>query len=114
MGQKAQDPGVRFVTDKWARNSHQDPGVRFVTDTSGPDRATKTREYDLLRIRVGQKGPNNAEVRAFIANLPAEEQAGITPEEAMDRANDRLRDQHARTIPITANLVPHLCLWSTL
>ncbi|OLP80662.1 hypothetical protein AK812_SmicGene38896 [Symbiodinium microadriaticum] len=49
--------------------------------------------------------PNNAEVRAFVAGLPAEEQAALTDEEAMDRANERLRDQHARTIPITANLV---------
>eukprot|EP00439_Symbiodinium_sp_Y106_P081956 s1004_g21.t1 len=49
---------------------------------------------------------NNAEVRAFITGLPAEEQATITPEEAMERANDRLREQHARTIPITANLLP--------
>ena len=48
---------------------------------------------------------NNAEVRAFITGLPAEEQATITPEEAMERASDRLREQHARTIPITANLV---------
>ena len=53
---------------------------------------------------------NNAEVRAFITGLPAEEQATITPEEAMERANDRLREQHARTIPITAKLVAHLCL----
>ena len=49
--------------------------------------------------------PTNEEVRAFIAGLPAEEQAAITNEEAMDRATERLRDQHARTIPITANLV---------
>ena len=49
--------------------------------------------------------PNNAEVRAYIAGLPAEEQGGIAPEMAMERANARLRDQHARTIPITANLV---------
>ena len=48
---------------------------------------------------------NNAEVRAFITGLPAEEQTTITPEEAMERANERLREQHARTIPITANLV---------
>ena len=33
------------------------------------------------------------------------EQTDITPEAAMERANDRRRDQHARTIPITANLV---------
>eukprot|EP00439_Symbiodinium_sp_Y106_P023219 s5128_g2.t2 len=49
--------------------------------------------------------PNNAEVRAFIAGLPADEQTDITAEAAMERANDRLRDQHARTTPITANLV---------
>ena len=47
----------------------------------------------------------NAEVRAYIAGLPAEEQREIAPEVAMERANARLRDQHARTIPITANLV---------
>ena len=49
--------------------------------------------------------PNNAEVRALIAGLREEEQADITPEDAMDRANNRLRGQHARTIPKTANLV---------
>ena len=49
--------------------------------------------------------PNNAEVRAFIAGLPADEQTDITAEAAMERANDRLRDQHARTTPITAILV---------
>ena len=42
---------------EWARKSHQDPGVRFVTDKSGPDRATKIQEYDLIRIRVVQKEP---------------------------------------------------------
>ena len=50
-------------------------------------------------------GPNNAKVRAYIAGLPAEEQGEIAPEVAMQRANARLQDQHARTIPITANLV---------
>ena len=51
--------------------------------------------------------PNNAEVRAFVAGLPAEEQEGLTTDEVMERAYERLRgrDQHARTIPITANLV---------
>ena len=39
----------------WARKSHQDSAVRFVTDKSWPERATKTRQYDLLRPRVGQK-----------------------------------------------------------
>ena len=49
--------------------------------------------------------PNNAEVRAFVTGLPEEEQAELTPEQAMERANNRLKDQHARTIPITPNLV---------
>ena len=41
----------------WARKSHQDSAVRFVTDKRGTERATKTRQYDLLRPRVGQKKP---------------------------------------------------------
>ena len=41
----------------WARKSHQDSAVRFVTAKCGPERATKTRQYDLLRPRVGQKKP---------------------------------------------------------
>ena len=41
----------------WARKSHQDSAVRFVTAKSWPERATKTRQYDLLRPRVGQKQP---------------------------------------------------------
>ena len=41
----------------WARNSHQDSAVRFVTAKRGPEGATKTRQYDLLRPRVGQKKP---------------------------------------------------------
>ena len=49
--------------------------------------------------------PNNAEVRALVAGQPAEEQEGLTNEEAMDRANERLRDQHARTTPTTANFL---------
>ena len=49
--------------------------------------------------------PNNAEVRAFVTGLPEEEQAELTPEQAMERANNRLKEQHARTIPITPNLV---------
>ena len=40
-----------------ARKSHQDSAVRFVTAKSCPERATKTRQYDLLRPRVGQKMP---------------------------------------------------------
>ena len=41
----------------WARKSHQDSAVRIVTAKSWPERATKTRQYDLLRPRVGQKEP---------------------------------------------------------
>ena len=41
----------------WARKSHQDSAVRFVTAKRWPERATKTRQYDLLRPRVGQKEP---------------------------------------------------------
>ena len=41
----------------WARKSHQDSAVRFVTAKSWPARATKTRQYDLLRPSVGQKEP---------------------------------------------------------
>ena len=40
-----------------ARKSHQDSAVRFVTAERGPERATKTRQYDLLRPNVGQKEP---------------------------------------------------------
>ena len=39
------------------RKSHQDSAVRFGTANHGPERATKTRQYDLLRPRVGQKEP---------------------------------------------------------
>ena len=40
-----------------ARRSHQDSAVRFVTAKRGPERASKTRQYDLLRPRVGQTEP---------------------------------------------------------
>ena len=40
-----------------ARKSHQDSAVRFVTAKRVPEKATKTRQYDLLRPRVGQKEP---------------------------------------------------------
>ena len=53
-----QDSAVRFVTgQELARKSHQDSAVRFVTAKSCPERATKIRQYDLLRPRVGQKEP---------------------------------------------------------
>ena len=40
-----------------ARKSQQDSAARFVTAKSCPERATKTRQYDLLRSNVGQKKP---------------------------------------------------------
>ena len=63
-----QDSAVRFVRpprlgstichgQDLARKSHQDSAVRFVTAKRGPERATKTRQYDLLRPNVGQKKP---------------------------------------------------------
>ena len=52
-----QDSAVRFYGQTWARKSHQDSAVRFVTAKRWPERATKTRQYDLLRPRVGQKKP---------------------------------------------------------
>ena len=50
-----QDSAVRFSTAN--RKSHRDPAVRFVAAKRGPERATKTRQYDLLRPNVGQKEP---------------------------------------------------------
>ena len=50
-----QDSAVRFVTAN--RKSHRDSAVRFVTAKRGPERATETRQYDLVRPRVGQKEP---------------------------------------------------------
>ena len=40
----------------WARNSPRDSAVRFVTAKNWPERATKTRQDDLLP-NVGQKEP---------------------------------------------------------
>ena len=40
-----------------ARKNHQDSAIRLVTAKHGTERATKTRQYDLLRPRVGQKEP---------------------------------------------------------
>ena len=40
------------------RKSHQDSAVRFVTAKSWPEKATKTRQYDLLRTNMGQKKPS--------------------------------------------------------
>ena len=39
----------------WARKSHRDSAVRFDTAKRGLERATKTRQYDLLRLRVARK-----------------------------------------------------------
>ena len=40
-----------------ARKSHRDSAVRFVTAKRGPERASKTRQYDLLWPKAGQKEP---------------------------------------------------------
>ena len=40
-----------------SRNSHQDSAVRCVTAKSWLEQATKTRQYDLLWLRVGHKKP---------------------------------------------------------
>ena len=51
----------------WDRKSHQDSAVRFVTATSCPERVTKTRQYDLLRPRVGQKELRDSAVQFVTA-----------------------------------------------
>ena len=48
---------LRCYGQELARSSHQDSAVRFVAAKSWPERATETRQYDLLRARVGQKEP---------------------------------------------------------
>ena len=60
MGQKKEPPRLGSTIccgQELARKSHQDSAVRFVTAKRGPERATKTRQYDLLRPNVGQKEP---------------------------------------------------------
>ena len=53
-----QDSAVRFdFGQKLARKNHQDSAIRFVPAKSWPEKITKTRQYDLLRPRVGQKKP---------------------------------------------------------
>ena len=51
--------GSTFIygQEELARKSHQDSAVRFVTVKHGPERATKTRQYDSLRPNVGQQEP---------------------------------------------------------
>ena len=51
-------PGSTICYDqKLTRRSHQDWAVRFVTAKSWPEKATKTRQHDLLRPNLGQKEP---------------------------------------------------------
>ena len=59
----------------WARKSHQDSAVRFVTaKKSWPERATETRQHDLLRLRVGQKRGTETRLYDLLrANLGQEE-----------------------------------------
>ena len=52
------DSAVQFCYGQtWARKSIQDSAVRFGTAKPVPEKATETRQYDLLRPRVGQKEP---------------------------------------------------------
>ena len=52
------DPALRFATAKSGpEKATKTRQYDFVTAKSGPERATKTRQYDLLRPRVGQKEP---------------------------------------------------------
>ena len=55
VGRKSHLGSTICYGQTWARKSHQDSAVRFVTAKRGPERATKTRQYDLLQPRVGQK-----------------------------------------------------------
>ena len=57
VGQNTRLGSTMCYGQTWARKSHQDSAVRFVTAKRGPERATKTRQYDFLRPRVGQKEP---------------------------------------------------------
>ena len=73
MGQKEPPRlGSRICyVQELARKSHQDSAVRFVTAKRGPERATKTRQYGLLRPTVGQKEPPSA-VRFLTAQISPE------------------------------------------
>ena len=73
MGQKEPPRlGSRICyVQELARKSHQDSAVRFVTAKRGPERATKTRQYGLLRPTVGQKEPPSA-VRILTAQISPE------------------------------------------
>ena len=50
---------------KWARKSHHDSEMR-VTAKSGAERATKTRQHDLLPQKVGQKEPSRTRGYDFL------------------------------------------------
>ena len=50
-----------------SRKSHQDSAVRFVTAKSWPERATKTRQYDLLRPTWARKSHQDSAVRFVTA-----------------------------------------------
>ena len=60
-----------------ARKSHQDSAVRFVTAKRGPEGASKTRQYDLIRTRVGQKNHRDSAVR-FVTAKRGPERATMT------------------------------------
>ena len=51
----------------WARKSHQDSAIRFFTTKRGPERATKTRQYVLLRPDLARKSHRDSAVRFVTA-----------------------------------------------
>ena len=48
---------------------------------------------------------NNLEARAYVTSLQEEQQSTVNAEEALARANERLKKQYSMTIRITANLI---------
>ena len=69
-----------------ARKSHQDSAVRFVTAKSRPEKATKTRQYNLLRPRVGRKSHQDSAVR-FVTVKRGPERATKTRQYDLLRPN---------------------------
>ena len=55
MSKSHRDSAVQSVTANMAERATKTWAVRCVTTKRGPERATKSRQYDLLQPRVGQK-----------------------------------------------------------
>ena len=48
---------ICYYSQEWTRKSHRDSVVRFVTAKRWPERASETRQYDLLQPILDQKEP---------------------------------------------------------